>query len=131
MAGAPASCDRSDLSGRVCLLRRAIVRLKPLGTPEILKRRVGARPPDTVGRADEIPARNQLLLEASRLLAGQEVQGRLRVRRVTKQPCTREGHCSQLEPGEVNPTRCWKLDGRAAPDATAGPPSRLKSLLEL
>jgi len=52
------------------LLRPAIVRIKPLGTPKILKRRVGARPPDTVGRAEEIPALKQLLLEASSLLAG-------------------------------------------------------------
>jgi hypothetical protein len=80
-------CNKRGL----CLLRRAIVRLKALRTPEILKRCVGARPPDSVGRADEIPARNQLLLEMSRLLAGQKVQGRLRVRRGTKQPCTYEG----------------------------------------
>ena len=43
---------------RFRLLRPAIVRLKPLGTPEILKGRVGARPPDTVGRAEEIPVLN-------------------------------------------------------------------------
>jgi hypothetical protein len=44
--------------GRVCFRRPANVRLKPLGTPKILKGGVGARPPDTVGRADEVPARN-------------------------------------------------------------------------
>jgi hypothetical protein len=43
---------------RFRLLRPAIVRPKPLGTPKILKGGVGARPPDAVGRADEIPALN-------------------------------------------------------------------------
>src|SRR5215211_666265 len=40
---------------RFRLLRPAIVRPKPLGTPKILKRCMGARTPDTVGRADQIP----------------------------------------------------------------------------
>ena len=107
--------------GRVCLLRPAIVRLKPLGTPKILKRRVGARPPDTVGRAEQIPARDQLLLKASRLLTGQEVQGGLRVRR------SRSSHAParvlfSLEPAEVNPTRGWE------PDLAASRPQGLRDL---
>ena len=69
---------------RFRLLRPAIVRPKPRGTPKVLKRRVGARPPDTVGRAEQIPALDQQLLKASRFLTGQEVQGGVSVRQIPK-----------------------------------------------
>ena len=58
-----------------------------LCTPEIQKRRLRAKAPRAIGRAEEVAAFDQVPLCLLSLLAGQKFNRRLLVRRITQEPC--------------------------------------------